>query len=156
MAVPPAFATHGARRVMRHTVQRTRVHNIKIHEPVSVIIQPATAGAVGLNDVRDFRIAELVDKPDAGLLCHILKKIVRLRGERGRNRQRGHGLSRGTPARRGTADGALEKEHQGQATSHAQDSDDHSLEEPAATFPAPRAFPLGQRLLNFLFFRHMG
>jgi len=65
-----------------------------IHQPVPVVINPASARAVGFEDVRNFGIAELVDKIDARLDGNIFEQIIRSGGNRRGDSQRQHRRTR--------------------------------------------------------------
>ena len=80
-----------ARGVVGDAIERAGIHQEQIHEAVSVVIQPAASGAVGFEDVGDFRIAELVDKSEARPGGDILEQILRGGGNGRGDGQGGHG-----------------------------------------------------------------
>jgi hypothetical protein len=74
--------------MMRDAVERTGVHQEQIHISVAVVVQPAPARAVGLDNVGNFCVAELVDELNAGLDGDILEQIIRPGGNRRNDCQR--------------------------------------------------------------------
>ncbi len=79
---------------MRDTVERTGIHQEQIHQPVTVVIQPAPTRAVRFEDVRNFCIAELVDEIDARLGGDILEQIIWSGRDRRSDGQRRHQWAR--------------------------------------------------------------
>jgi hypothetical protein len=85
---------------MRHTIERTGIHEIEVHESIPVIVKDRHSRAVGLDDVCDPRITELVYEIDARLAGDILEEIAFSRGNGWRQREfamtiRGLGNGRG-------------------------------------------------------------
>ena len=60
--IEPVGLAFGPRRVMGHAVQRAIVHQVNVHQTVLVVIQDRRARAIRLDDVRDPRVAKLLDE----------------------------------------------------------------------------------------------
>src|SRR6185369_15794810 len=123
IAVKPVGFSGRSRCMMSDPFKRSRVYQVKIHQPVPVKIEPNSARAVRFKNIGDARVAVLVNETDVCLRSDIFKHIVFVGNHRWCEGQGVNGSAR--CARRGPGHGTLEGHNYGHSQ-HEQNSDDES------------------------------